>query len=478
MPALQPRSLEDYVRGRDSEQSAPAESNTNGAAIPPPPHFGDLKLNTKAWPTANKSEIRSKHHHPSPVGGNPAHHGADVSSIGDTSTTPSPDAMKREAFNNATGQASNGHAEMETDFNNNGWIDAQQSEDEADQAAHDHLAQWQAELDDAVNQGQQDRFPTMKGDSYPPTTSGPPSPTALAELNTLPEVRLPKHQLDGQLKTQAGNFTKDGMLQRCDTEMEPAQEFRYQPVPIRTSSTKKQMTAPTMPEDPTAVPSTNTAYRDSAPSMSGLGVPAKGHAARSGGQGARATQQRDKTAATWGTAKPASHVNIQQRQAIPTPAEQAQQSSGNNADDENEDELDYERNTLFTMNYTELRAQVFDYDPNAPRPGRKQGQTLESRLQAVSEAPQQAQWDFFLALPLHEWEQAGDWFLERFGEVLNKFKAVRREKREAAMGFEDEVAKRYDAVGRKRKQTEAELSEMRENGGKLLQGTPKRAKMK
>lgn len=467
--------MQNFVNQRAFKQPEPKEIDTNGAAKPSSPDFGDLKVNMKAWPTANKGQARSKQPQPSQLGQHAALYGADVSSIGDTSTNPSPDAVKREAYDKATGQASNAHAEVDADHSEGEFTDGRQLDDEPDEDNYGGLAPYQAEMDDAVAQGWQHGLPHMKGDSFPSTTSGPPSPTGLPELNALPEPRPSKRQPTGQPKTRTRSLMTDGTFQRRNVETEPAEQFKFQQVPIRASLTKKQITAPIIPEHPTNAQSTNTAHRDSAPSMSSIGHPANAQTAQAVAHTAPASQQRNTMPAPRQTAKQESHVTVQQSQPIPTPV---QQSSGNYADEEDEDELDYDPTTLLTMDYTELKAQSFDTDPNNPRSGRKQGQTLQSRLQAVSEAPQQKQYDFFLALPLQEWEEAGDWLLERFGEVLSNFKAVRQEKREAARGFEEEIAKRYDAVGKKRKQTEAQLNEMRENGRELLQGTPKRMKTK
>ncbi|KAF2484861.1 extracellular mutant protein 11-domain-containing protein [Neohortaea acidophila] len=469
--------VQSYVNRRASEQPEPEETAANGAAKPPHPDLGDLKMNTKTHPAANKSETRSKYRQPSQLGQHAALYGADVSSIGDTSTNPSPDAIKREAYDKVNGQVSNNHGEMHADYSEGEFTDGRQLDEEPDEDEYGTLAHFQADMDEAVAQRRQDGLPIIEGDSYPPTTSGPPSPTALDQLNTLPEPRGSMYQPTRQFKAQTASSLKNGQVHRPEAGPEAVTPFKFganPSLPIHTGS-KKQTTAPTFNQHSKTTPSTNAAHRDSAPSMSCLGVPMNGHMAQSDGQGAATTQQRHRVAAPQHTTKQANHVNVQQPQAIPTPA---QQSSGNNADEEDEDELDYDGDTLLTMDYAELKAQSFDTDPNNPRPSRKQGQTLASRLQAVSEAPQQKQYDFFLALPLDEWEEAGDWLLERFGEVLHKFKAVRQEKREAARGFEGEIAKRYDAVGKKRKQTEAQLNEMRENGRELLQGTPKRPKTK
>lgn len=143
--------------------------------------------------------------------------------------------------------------------------------------------------------------------------------------------------------------------------------------------------------------------------------------------------------------------------------------------------LDYSAEDLFKMDYHELKAESFDVDPNASGfefPSIQLGTDLNSKLDAVAALDQQQQINFFASLPINEWEQAGDWFVAQFGDVLNKLKTNRQEKREVAKAFENEIEKRHEAVSKKRKQTEDELSGMKESGVKVLQGTPKKARTK
>ncbi|EME44064.1 hypothetical protein DOTSEDRAFT_71763 [Dothistroma septosporum NZE10] len=131
------------------------------------------------------------------------------------------------------------------------------------------------------------------------------------------------------------------------------------------------------------------------------------------------------------------------------------------------------------MSYSFLKNEPFDIDPQAEDlqlPEFQQHQTLEAMLQAVSGLPSQFQHAFFTSLPVEQWEEAGDWFLEQFGEVLKKFKAARQDKRKAAREFEHEIEQRHEAVSKKRKLTEDALSEMKKTGSVVLQCTPRKPK--
>jgi hypothetical protein len=133
------------------------------------------------------------------------------------------------------------------------------------------------------------------------------------------------------------------------------------------------------------------------------------------------------------------------------------------------------------MRYEDLKAQSFDVDPNATAfqlPGGHDRNPLTEKLALIATLEPALQSDFFASLSLNEWEQSGDWFLERFGDMIGRLKNVRQEKREAARLFEDEIERRHDAIGNKRKQVEASLNEMRESGGKVLERTPKKTKTK
>ena len=143
--------------------------------------------------------------------------------------------------------------------------------------------------------------------------------------------------------------------------------------------------------------------------------------------------------------------------------------------------LDYEVPELFNMDYQELKQQSFDTDPNANDfnlPADQQNDSIETKLDTVSALQPEDKSRFFASLSLDEWEQAGEWFLGRFSNVVGKLKEARQEKRQAARLFEDEIQSRFKAVGKKRKQIEESFSEMKESGGKVLQGTPKKTRTK
>ncbi|KAH9826150.1 Extracellular mutant protein 11 [Teratosphaeria destructans] len=144
-------------------------------------------------------------------------------------------------------------------------------------------------------------------------------------------------------------------------------------------------------------------------------------------------------------------------------------------------QFDYDHETLVSMKYEDVKAADFDVDPHAQPfhlPGDMSADTLHGKLASMRRFEPQAQAAFFASLPLSEWEEAGDWFMEQFGQTLAKYKHARQEKRKAAKQFEDEIARRHEAVSKKRKVTEDALMDMRQSGSQVLFGTPKGKKQR
>ncbi|KAK8213594.1 hypothetical protein M8818_002897 [Zalaria obscura] len=186
--------------------------------------------------------------------------------------------------------------------------------------------------------------------------------------------------------------------------------------------------------------------------------------------------------------EPGSHIPISraaQEQRLDNPVSQgADYQDGNGVVIQEEEnpykELDYDPQELFEKTYESLTAENFDFDPlpMAKLPEGLADASLEDKLSSMAgqDAPAQAQ--FFNTLDIHQWEEAGDWFLDRFSDVLTRLKTARREKRGLARAFENEVEQRHEAVSRKRKATESALEDMKKNGGMVLQRTPKKQKQK
>lgn len=132
---------------------------------------------------------------------------------------------------------------------------------------------------------------------------------------------------------------------------------------------------------------------------------------------------------------------------------------------------DYDPATLHSMPYTDLQTQPFDHDPNpppCPLPERLLSAPLASKLHHITTLSDAERRTFFATLSLAEWEESGDWFVERFSELVRKMKEARTERRRVAGEFEDEVARREEFVRRSREGVEGEMRKMRKGGEDVL----------
>ncbi|KAJ8119370.1 hypothetical protein O1611_g10624 [Lasiodiplodia mahajangana] len=112
-------------------------------------------------------------------------------------------------------------------------------------------------------------------------------------------------------------------------------------------------------------------------------------------------------------------------------------------------ELDYDDGALASMDYTTLKSEAFDFDPaqaearSVFEPPRG---TLPEKLEHFFAKDEVNQANFFTKMPVKDWEDSGDWFLERFGQIITQFKEARKEKRDIVNAFENEIAEREEAV--------------------------------
>jgi len=143
-------------------------------------------------------------------------------------------------------------------------------------------------------------------------------------------------------------------------------------------------------------------------------------------------------------------------------------------------ELDYDTNTLSSMNYSELKDQPFESNPKAvpsaiPEYLSVPEASLEDHLEHFRGSEPDDQISFFAQMPLDQWEQSGDWFLGRFGDIMSKLKDARRAKRDISKAFEEELANREEAVRGKAEGIQEVFRQMRAGGEGVLRGrTPER----
>lgn len=128
--------------------------------------------------------------------------------------------------------------------------------------------------------------------------------------------------------------------------------------------------------------------------------------------------------------------------------------------------LEYDRKTLFKMEYGELQKSAFDSDI-APV-STKAGESLTASLEVTFGKPQAEQQSFFAGLPIGEWEQAGEWFKEQLDKQEARLVESRASRRRLVEEFEQRVSKRWEAVEREQAALDSRLKEMGTSGSLVL----------
>ncbi|KAI0484740.1 extracellular mutant protein 11-domain-containing protein [Xylariaceae sp. FL0804] len=136
-------------------------------------------------------------------------------------------------------------------------------------------------------------------------------------------------------------------------------------------------------------------------------------------------------------------------------------------------EPDYDDGALAAMEYQELKQEAFDFDPAQaearaviePHRG-----TLPDKLNHYFDKDEASQLEFFTKMSVRDWEDSGDWFLERFGAVVDSFKTARKSKRAVMEGFENEIAEREEAVRNKIQGIDHTLGDLKVEGEGMMQG--------
>jgi hypothetical protein len=495
----------------------------------------EVNAKTSKRPVSVKMEYDANHAHVPAKrlsGGHGAFYDTDASSIDQTSTVASVNGEVVDATVGNEGE------DCSSDMN-----EEQEAEDDEDDPGESELRAYASEPDEAVRRAYdlqhaiQTRtmqlplgtvWPTVKGDSYPSTTSGNPSvsevPNGGAAQNVDPQrgIQTMVYNLPNRHSNQRRPFTAAAphSTQHVQTPAYPAHVMQNQAkaaftgVPNGTTQDPTSQIAPgftyAQPPQPqqkpvgasTRNPPQKAVSRGPPPTTSTNTVQPttdstsdeKSHNLFSEPQQQHGHKQRtrDVLQNVPNTAQnrqlPQNSIG-QQDQRVRFDAGTERHPSRNEETDhvpgdgrnthhrEPEKELDYDIQELYGMDYNALKKEPFDVDPNTHETHyNEQHDAITERMAAAKGMQAEAQAQFFNGLSIIEWEEGGDWFLDQFSTVLNQLKDVRQQRRKAAQAYEDEIEGRFEAVGQKRKQIDVALSEMKESGGKVLQGTPKKSK--
>jgi hypothetical protein len=139
---------------------------------------------------------------------------------------------------------------------------------------------------------------------------------------------------------------------------------------------------------------------------------------------------------------------------------------------------DYDRSDLFKMDYDHLKNEDFDHVPRAVNSVLSEdmlNKPLVDRLQHVRNSlNHEEQREFFISLPAVEWEEAGDWFLDQFSGIIDRAKKARQAKRKLAAGFEAEIEQRHEHVSKRQRLVHEAMSTMKVQGQILMPKSPMR----
>lgn len=135
--------------------------------------------------------------------------------------------------------------------------------------------------------------------------------------------------------------------------------------------------------------------------------------------------------------------------------------------------IDYDDAALKRMNFAELQNEPFDHDPTrevAQSPAKPPADNLVNRLGFFGSKDENVQTQFFTQMSVRDWEDSGDWFLEQFGNIVNRMRDARQAKRKVVDAFELEVSSREEAVRHKKESIDRRLSKLRQDGDAMMKG--------
>lgn len=131
--------------------------------------------------------------------------------------------------------------------------------------------------------------------------------------------------------------------------------------------------------------------------------------------------------------------------------------------------LDYDDKVLSQKTFADLLNEPFDLDP--AQVGNDQGgdgNPLSNKLERFVHQSEDDQRAFFTSMPMNEWEESGDWLVDRFTDLMQRMKEARREKRKVVADFEGEAARREQAVHERSDALDRKMQKMRQDGMRVV----------
>ena len=142
-------------------------------------------------------------------------------------------------------------------------------------------------------------------------------------------------------------------------------------------------------------------------------------------------------------------------------------------------DIDYSPDELSSMPFSQLQDEPFHHDPKATEP---------PLPPEIAEAPLPKKLDYLLALKddnntkdhhralffsslsIEQYEDCGDLIVQKFANIVSKFKDARQQRRKVAREFEAEVAKREERVRWKMCAVEKDMGRLRRGGEEVVRG--------
>lgn len=136
-------------------------------------------------------------------------------------------------------------------------------------------------------------------------------------------------------------------------------------------------------------------------------------------------------------------------------------------------DIDYDDADLERMSFAELQNEPFDHDParEVPQsPAKPPADNLGDRLKFYDGKDENIQAQFFTEMPVRDWEESGDWFLEQFGDIVKRMREARQAKRKMVEQYETEISNREEVVRRKKENIDRKLSKLKHDGDAMMKG--------
>ncbi|KAG6011718.1 hypothetical protein E4U43_008157 [Claviceps pusilla] len=133
--------------------------------------------------------------------------------------------------------------------------------------------------------------------------------------------------------------------------------------------------------------------------------------------------------------------------------------------------LDYDDKVLSSMTYQDLQEEPFDVVPQLP--GMLNGHDsaaskLVTRLEQFQQQGEREQLQFFSHMSIEEWENAGDWFVDQFTDIMCRLRQARRNKRNMVAAFEMEASEREEAIRSRTDAIDKKLNKMKQDGQRVV----------